>query len=99
MEYNRICVICGKTFETKLWAQVTCSKECSDIYRKQKAKEYRDSHKSENIKERAPFHRICRICKKPFTTCKNGQFVCSDECRIKSRNEAQKKYYIKKKIQ
>lgn len=84
--YVRKCIECGNFFTTPSARLKICSEECQ---RSRNAKMV-----SKCIKERAksepkkPKTKICKICKKEFTTSHGGRVYCSEECRKKGHYEA-----------
>ena len=88
----RKCVICGKEFELKNpYTQVTCSKSCSGVYRKQSGISTKVAEKAKATllekygvenpsKVGGPTHtKICKYCGKEFMPKAFGQMYCDDD--------------------
>ena len=80
-EFINTCVICGKTFTSKLPNRKYCCKTCKG----------RGSHGKGAYKT---YNRVCTVCGKPFTTDKGYHTeCCSDHCRRQlSRIERKNRY-------
>ena len=73
---ERVCEICGKTFETGNSKQKFCSRECNLKHQRLK---YRDAH-PEPPKPNLP-ERNCEFCDKEFFPQVDNQKFCSKKCR------------------
>lgn len=75
------CIVCGVSFEKNHNAQKCCSKECSEIHKKeydrQKQKEYRT--------EKAIYTKTCKGCGSEFRTYTEKQLFCCQQCARKHR--------------
>ena len=69
---EKICVICGKEFQTHIANKITCSSECS-------------SKRAKNLKQARcgvkTHEKTCVICGKEFQTNQPTKKTCSPECR------------------
>ncbi len=89
--YNRVCVICGKTFTASRYRQVCCSDKCTTVNRKAKHNTRRDTRLNQNnivdrgITVDALYKRdkgMCYLCGEPcrlddyITQC--GAFIAGD---------------------
>lgn len=81
---EKICPTCGKTFITKAWNQIYCSRNCENVPLKLK-------NKGCLLHERT-----CIICGKTFMPNSPQQTVCSEECKT-TRNKNRQREYNKNK--
>lgn len=82
--FHKVCKVCGKEYETRREASITCSSECSKAYRKTRH-------------ERIDFSpKTCIVCGKEFSPVQVNQLTCSVECRrehrLQSHRERNAKY-------
>lgn len=68
--YKKVCVVCGKEFETYSARQICCSKECLLLRHKHQPKEYENT---------------CVWCGKVFKSNRISKY-CSHSCKIKARD-------------
>ena len=80
---ERVCKICGKTFEATNRKMEMCSEECRkenikrlQAERYEKDKELRNTHKRKLT---------CPICNKTFIPLKGPQKYCSKECQYENK--------------
>ena len=80
MLYHKVCVICGKSFVTRISNKISCSPDCVAVKNKlnDKNRYYRTRDKKYNKKH------FCAVCGKDFTPSFEGEKHCSDECRCLS---------------
>lgn len=76
---EKICLYCGKKFETDRKIKKFCCTKCQVNYNNQIIKEKRANEK-----------KYCRYCRKEFSQKWNEQY-CSENCRIQARRERQSK--------
>lgn len=75
------CIVCGKSFPYTNPLQAICGPRCRH---------------QRNVEHQRRYYGYqtgvipCRICEKPFESERNRK-VCSDECRVQSRRNAQKR--------
>ena len=74
--YDRICQLCGKTFEAHDIRKIFCSKRCRDIA-------YKTAHGKKVNTNIEPYHRKCVVCGADFETFKERKKCCSSECSEK----------------
>lgn len=87
--YKKVCVICGKSFETRYVITKTCSEKCSYERRKKRGKERYAKGPDELIK-------TCIICGATFLPVSNNTKTCSPKCR-KINNDNTYQRYLKKR--
>lgn len=86
------CKMCKKEFKSNAHNIKYCSNTCRKQARKQINKKYYNKHRR---KEKT---RLCRWCKKEFTTTSSTKY-CSKKCKLNSRREQSlrsTRKYIKK---
>lgn len=71
--FRKVCKACGKEYETRREASVTCSSECAKAYRKPRYERIDSSPKT------------CIVCGKEFSPVQVRQLTCSVECRREHR--------------
>jgi predicted nucleic acid-binding Zn ribbon protein len=75
---ERVCVVCGASFETGHNVKKTCSANCS--------KEWVRIKKRQNRKPAAKLEKTCEVCGSKFIpTTNNNQVICSGRCEKKRR--------------
>lgn len=73
---DKVCVICGKTFQSYRPNAMTCSYECR--------KEMIKRNHAEKVKRlEYTFRKVCPTCGNEFMGRTSSQIYCSDECRFK----------------
>lgn len=77
---EKICPTCGKTFVTKAWNQIYCSRNCENVPLKLKNKGC------------LLYERTCIICGKTFMPNSPQQTVCSEECKTTRDKNRQREY-------
>lgn len=81
---QRKCLYCGKLFEYKSATKQYCSDRCVDIA----AKIRKGISCNPNTE---PYHKICKVCGKPFDTFRDNHITCSHECACKYHNNRRNK--------
>lgn len=80
--YHKICVICGKPFDTNRRNRKTCgAKECAAKHNSQVRKQH-----YERYVKKTKVQKICVICGKPFETNSSKKNCCGDPQCISERN-------------
>lgn len=77
---EKICPTCGKTFVTKVWNQIYCSRNCENVPLKLKNKGCLLHEKT------------CIVCGKTFMPNSPQQAVCSEECKTTRDKNRQREY-------
>ena len=85
---KKICVICGKEFNSKNGI-TTCSDMCYEIKTK-KALRKNELIRQNKLKRE---HRKCPVCGKKFEVNRSHLVYCSAECREISTKEKKKEYF------
>ena len=76
---TKVCVICGKEFETNKYNKKCCSPECTKENTRQLSKIYHREYRAKNKKEKVEVE--CVICGKKFVPKAANGICCSSECR------------------
>ena len=85
---TKVCVICGKEFETNKYNKKCCSPECTKENTRQLSKIYHKEYREKNKKEKVEVE--CVICGKKFIPKAVNGICCSSECRkIRERQRNQ----------
>ncbi len=92
MPYNKICVICGKSFETDVHNKSVCSTHCQIML--QRAYNLKSYHKRAAAKKIR--FKTCIVCGKSFEPVKGNQVICSDDCQAVRKKLASEKFRSKK---
>lgn len=92
MIYNKICSICNKKFEAKVFNKLVCSNEC--LIQKRKIA-------SLNKRKQKSISRICKFCNKVYVRDRERSGFCSRSCGSKNsyelkRNKRKQKIFGKK---
>lgn len=85
----KICIICGKAFQSNYHHKKCCSKECSTINNR------RNTDKS-NQRRINIVTKTCKICGTEFTTSNSTRKYCSDACRVQRHKISNNRYYYSK---
>ena len=79
MTGKAFCAHCGKQFAAKSTKAKYCSKKCKDIA-------FRSQHGIPCNTSIEPYHKICKVCGKPFDSFRERDVTCSAECAYKYRH-------------
>lgn len=91
MTFKRVCVICGKEFETDYPNQKACSEECKN--KRLRSYSLKMYYKNRKLK---PATKKCVICGKTFQATHGNQKICSPKCARENANIKMTVYLAKK---
>ena len=85
----RKCVVCGKEFTPHVWQQICCSWKCKNARRRERELKWRRAKGIQPQQCGEKIVRECVVCGRPFIDKKNSSRVCSPECALVRKVQAQ----------